>query len=104
MRYRFNDFLINGRMLRPPFITCSLPDVKTPNLTERPVLSAIWERQPDGARLLLVVNLSPEPADVTLRSDDLTALPEDMPDAAFENSVLRLHLAPLSTAAAVVRK
>lgn len=104
MRYRFNDFLINGRMLRPPFITCSLPDVKTPNLTERPVLSAIWERQPDGARLLLVVNLSPEPADVTLRSDDLTALPEDMPDAAFENSALRLHLAPLSAAAAVVRK
>lgn len=102
MRYRFNDFLINGRMLHPPFITCSLPDVKTSTLTERPVLSAIWERQSDGARLLLVVNLSPESADVTLRSDDLTVLPEDMPGAAFENGSLRLHLAPLSAAAAVI--
>lgn len=105
-RYRLNDFFIAGQMLRPPVVSCELPNLcghcagRSTAISERPVLAAVWERCEDSRRVLLVVNLSTEALEVSLQSEDWTQLPDGLNGTIDADGTLHLHLEPLSVVSA----
>ena len=105
-RFRYNPFFVGGRPLRPPVTECSLPDIGGQGgkgaIAGAAVLSAVWEQDQTGGRLLLVTNLSEQPANISLRSEFVTKLPAGLRDATYENGALLLTLAPESVTAVIL--
>jgi len=75
-RWRFAEFFYAGRMLRPPTVECGLPELTTLKafanvraIHSPAVRGALWRRLKDGAKVLLLVNIADEEAEVTVTVD-----------------------------------
>jgi len=71
-RWQYGEYFYDGRCLRPPKLEGDIPILQDANMKTPAVMSALWQRNRDGKRLMLLVNLSDEPV-------CLSACPEGLP-------------------------
>ena len=113
-RWRYTEYFYAGKMLRPPKITCGLPEVTTlsgfqsARVVHSPaVRGAMWQCLKDGARIFLIVNIADEVADADIEIDAPdceVALTGDLnATARIEAGRLRMKLDSLSVTVGELR-
>ena len=83
LREAYGEYFYAGRCLRPPRIMGDVKDITDGFMTTPSIISAHWKRISDGRNLVILANLSNEPANVTAMPDGITPMERMIPAAAI---------------------
>ena len=70
LRWQYGSFFYAGRCLRPPKLEGDVGEISGPSISSPGVLSALWQRNDDGCRIAVLVNLTDQTRTVRVLPDN----------------------------------